>query len=906
MRDDIDDSMLQDFIDESKEHLDSIEPAVLALERVGSDAPTEIIDEIFRAVHSIKGGAGFLSFSNLNNLSHSMESALMPIRDGEISITPVCIDALLAGIDRLRQMFADVESSDTVSIDDLVVTLDAFLAESEPTRDSRGDAVGSQSIGLPNDLPSQKPLSDSNREELLGDTIDLTSEEVRTALKLGQHVYTITVDVKSQLFSKWDSIDAFREHLEEVGDVLGSSVELGEPAERVQELAILYASVLEADLITTGVELPEDCFLCHDSKTLKDILEGKGDVLPPEPEESSPPVSESEEVSSADELDSQPQAEESLASVTKAPTDSTVRIRVRLLNRLMDNIVEMVLARNQLLRALKNQASLVPGLQKILYNVDRLTRELQGGIMQTRLQPVGLLFGRYRRVVRDLAKKFGKEIDLTVEGENVELDRSVIESLADPLTHLIRNCADHAIEGPDRREKLGKPKMGKILLRASHEGQRVTIEVTDDGGGIAAQKIREKAVQRHLVSASDVERMPEEELFKLIFAPGFSTAAQVTDVSGRGVGLDVVLRNIEKLGGEVEVHSRVGEGTTILLHLPLTIAIMPSLLVGVAGQQYAVPHTNVVQIVVINASSDEEKIEFVNKSPVLRFRERIIPLVRMDEVLVLSDSAGDGQQSGSERLECAEEQTLRNRCVIVVRDGENPFGLLVDDVHDSEDIVVRPLSTYARTTKCFSGATITSEGRAVLILDVAGLSDHAELVFEDDEQKIPSYSKSISKYDVALDERNSYIVFTNHQEERFAAPLHAVARMDKITPDQIERVGERELVRHQGRGHPLIRLERYLPVRPITSGVDELYILVPKQQTIPGGEGRSEAVILFSGIVDSAEMHVDPSPPVTDVPGFVGSMIFEERLTQIIDPQAIIQLQESESHEVLRHISREQ
>jgi two-component system chemotaxis sensor kinase CheA len=368
-------------------------------------------------------------------------------------------------------------------------------------------------------------------------------------------------------------------------------------------------------------------------------------------------------------------------SVTKPkPSDSIVRVNVAILDRLMNLAGELVLSRNQLISAVSQ--GMKEGFEAIAARVDQVTSELQETIMQTRMQPIGSVFGRFPRVVRDLSAKLGKECSLEIEGDEVEVDKTIVEAMGDPLTHLVRNSVDHGIETPDRRRADGKYETGTVRLRAFHQAGKVCIRIEDDGAGMDPVKLKTKAIEKGIISVEQAAMMTESESYRLIFAPGFSTASHVTDVSGRGVGMDVVKTNIEQLGGTVDIESEVGKGSAVHITLPLTLAIVPSMIIGCAGERYAVPQANSGELVRVPEAEMQQRIGVVQGAEVLRLRGALLPLVRLEKTL------------GLRRVDSADRPTSAN--ILVLETGQIRYGLLVDSLFDNEEIVVKPLGKHVR------------------------------------------------------------------------------------------------------------------------------------------------------------------------------------------------------------------
>jgi two-component system chemotaxis sensor kinase CheA len=603
----------------------------------------------------------------------------------------------------------------------------------------------------------------------------------------------------------------------------------------------------------------------------------------------------------------------------------TLRVRLDLLTRLMTTAGELVLARNQLFRALEGHVENISGLAAMVQNLDRVTTELQEGVMQTRMQPVGTLFSRFSRVVRDMARDLGKEIELSVEGSEVELDKSIIELLTDPLTHLVRNCADHAIEPPEERSRLGKRRAGRIVLRAYHEGGQVNISVSDDGRGINLEKVLQKAVERGLVQKAEAATMSDRDTLDLIFAPGFSTAEVVSDVSGRGVGMDVVRTNIERLGGHIAIETAPNEGTTVLLRLPLTLAIIPSLIVGVSGHRFAVPQVNLVELVWIRAGDVAQRVERVHEAPVLRLRGRLLPLVHLGDVLDIERiyfhpesgerqpdrrmniadrrspddrkaGASEEDEGGARPAEAAAARGPERRQhwhsdfnILVLRVGAQQFGVMVDELLDTEEIVVKPLSSFIKQCRGFAGATILGDGRVIMILDAGGVANLANLHFTDVETEEKRRQEEESRRAAAADtSRQSIILFNNAPDEFFAVSQDKVLRLELIRQSEIQRVGDKEFIHYRGSGLPLVRLEHHLPVRRLPEEAGELFLIIPKSPRRDGViEGR--AGIVASRIVDALDVDIQVKHNGLSGPGLLGSAMVQNHLTLFLDPPALLE-----------------
>jgi two-component system, chemotaxis family, sensor kinase CheA len=889
----VDESIISDFVAESREHLNAIEPDLLVMEQSGADLSAEVINRVFRAIHSIKGGAGFLAFEKLKGLSHIMESVLMQVRDRRLQITPPVMDALFAGMDRLRAMIDDVHASDSIPCEAESKRLKAIL---------EGQGVDLEAQVTVRSMPGQR----KKRE------FDLDAESVKSALAHGMNLFHATAYLRKDIKDKDLTPLAFLNNALSVGQCLDAYIDLGDIPDLgnclKQDLpvTILFGTVLEADLAAMALNLPEAQVAMLDMKTLK--KQCKVEPLPPEPIAAAPSGQEASE-ESAPQDDSTPQ-ETNTVKGNQAAGSETLRVRVDLLTQLMNQAGELVLSRNQLLRALTGKGRDIPGLAAILQNINQVTTELQEGIMQTRMQPIGTVFNRFPRIIRDMSRQLGKQIDVQIKGAEVELDKSIVELLVDPLTHIIRNCADHALEPVDERKKGKKNPTGLIQLHAYHEGGQVNIAITDDGRGIDAKKVLQKALGKGVITKAHAEGMTDREIVNLVFAPGFSTVENVSDISGRGVGMDVVRSNTEKLGGHVDLETEVGMGTTVLLRLPLTLAIIPSMIVGTAEQRFAIPQVNVVEFVWVRAADVAKRIERVHGAEVLRLRDQLLPLIRLADVLGIErvfvnaatgDLMPDRRDTMADRREVAKppmenafpvrggdrrEDSHSDYNIVVLRLGGNQFGVVVDELFDIEEIVVKPLSEFVQSCKIFSGATILGDGRVIMILDAGGISAQAELHFADlKEEEKRRQEEEKRRAAVAASRRRSVLVCAGAEGEYFAIPQDRIMRLEKIKVEEIQRMGDREYVNYRGHGLPLLRLEQLLDVQPVFKNLKEIFLVIPKTS----GDQPAAAGIVISNIVDALDVEVELEKVNVKGPGILGGAILQHHLTLFLEPLEMLE-----------------
>ena len=550
--------------------------------------------------------------------------------------------------------------------------------------------------------------------------------------------------------------------------------------------------------------------------------------------------------------------------------DGSVRVNVRLLDRLVTLVSELVLARNQILQhvAARDAAALPATSQRL----NLITSELQEGIMRTRMQPIGNLWNKLPRLARDVAASCGKQVRLEMDGRDTELDKTVLEAIRDPLTHLMRNAIDHGIESPEVRVACRKNAEGRVLLRAYHQGGKVHLEISDDGAGLPIERIRRKAIERKLISHQRAAQMNDRECADLIFTPGFSTAQTVTSISGRGVGMDVVKTNIEQIGGTVDLHSQPTVGTTIFLTIPLTLAIVPALIVTDDGERFAIPQAGLLEVLRIVPAQIPQAVEWVHEAPVFRLRERLLPLVFLRELL--NERRPFGPQSMPDR----QGRALH----IAVLDAEGrTFGLVVDDVNDAEEIVVKPLGEPLKNVTVLAGATILGDGHVGLILDVPGLARAAGIA--DSVERTPRTAIGAVN-PLAL---NPHLVVEVRSGWRVAVPLARVTRLEEFARAWIERTGERDVVQYRGSIVPIARLARLLDPRMREE---------PWPARIPAvifeSYGRPLALAV-SKVVDIVNEPPE-AQPVVGRPGIAAAAVLQGRVVDLLDLDAVLALAAAE------------
>jgi two-component system chemotaxis sensor kinase CheA len=559
-------------------------------------------------------------------------------------------------------------------------------------------------------------------------------------------------------------------------------------------------------------------------------------------------------------------AEAATTADGSAVYDASVRIHVDLLDKLMTIAGEIVLARNQILQYSQQQGD--PSFQNTCRQLNLITTELQEHVMKTRLQPIGNVWNRFPRLVRDTARACGKQVRLEEEGSETELDKTLIEAIRDPLTHLVRNAIDHGIEAGGQRRAAGKEEQGCVRLRAFHEGGQVNVEVSDDGAGIEPERVKHRAIEQRLITAEQAAGMSTQSVLGLIFLPGFSTAPAVTTLSGRGVGMDVVKTNIEKIGGSVDVHSTVGQGTTVRIRIPLTLAIIKVLVVTSAGDRYAIPQVSIVELVRVEGEKARRGIQRVHGVLVYRYRDRLLPLVDLNQVLrVGADGAGADEAAN----------------VVVLQAADRQFGLVVDRINDTQEIVVKPLWKHLKSLACFAGATVMGDGKVALILDVFGLAQRAGAVSDLQGWAVAEAQPAAPR----PAERPGVLLVEGRDRGRLAIPLGEVARLEEFPQERIERVAGRRVVQYCGQILPLVDVDAVLghdphPARP--EGPDDreaIQVVVCARPDRPVG-------LIVERILDIVEHDSDVEGP-SSRPGVERTAVIQGHVTEMLSVSALVQ-----------------
>ena len=938
-----DDETLQMYLEESIEHLADIETDLLAIEEAGADIDEDIVNKVYRAAHSIKGGAGFMGLTTIKDLTHEMENILGKIRSRDMIPTPEIINVLLMASDTLKALMGNVFTSNDVDISEHIDALQA-IAEGKPAA-----AAAAPQADTPAEDPVPESVVETDSETVVtapaegaeNVVIASTNDEiaietqghlVSALMNEGKFVYLVKIDLGSDVIDKGKTPGTVIEEMEQTGTLLASSSSIDairimqlEKGQAADPLVVLFATILKPEDVNVLFELPE-----HQIHQVNSDLSVTCLAAPSPPAETAEPVTEPEPVPRTEPLPAVepeatgaaaaadiPPAVDKKTTAKKTETETSLRVHVSLLDQLMTLAGELVLSRNQLLQSMTSEDH--RGSEIAGQRIDLITSELQEAIMLTRMQSIGNVFNKFPRVVRDLSQSLEKKVDLHLEGKDVELDKTIIEAIGDPLTHLVRNAVDHGIELPDVRHRAGKNPVGKIFLKAYHEAGQVNIEIADDGKGLDGQVLTQKALEKGLISEDQAKVMSDKERTNLIFLPGFSTAEKVTDVSGRGVGMDVVKTNLDKLGGIIDIDSDLGKGSTIRIKLPLTLAIIPCQIVMTGNERYAIPQVNLEELLRIPANQVKDRIERVGDAEVVRLRGNLLPLIKLSEVIgtesvfvdpdtgktrvdrrksiadrrskkhpqePVSRAGNDRETGDAEIVDARQSEERRYHAnsalnIVVVSTGAMKYGLVVDELHDSEEIVVKPLGRDLKKCKGYAGATIMGDGRVALILDVANLAQMAGLTSLEGSSRAAEVAQESLQAIREQKDRQSLLVFRSAEDEQFAAPLNMVERIEKIKASDIEVVGGKRVIRYRGGSLPLFSVDEVAMVQPLAD-VDDLLVVV----FIICGK---EIGLLAIGPVDAIEFSLDVDGQTLKQAGIMGSAIINEHTTLMVDVYEIVQ-----------------
>lgn len=889
--------ILQEFLSESREGLDQLDLDFITLEQDPSDAST--LANVFRTIHTVKGTSGFLGFATLEKVTHMGENLLDKLRNKDFQLDEQKASLLLEMVDVVREQLDMIAAtgSDGGDYQSLIDRLELQVNGSVTT-----DAVNEVSV------ETEAPAAASTGEE---DDDDDDTSEVPVVAELDEEMKEVLKDFLQESFENLDRVDSELIELEErpdnrdllssifrsmhtikgtcgffgfdklekvthIGENLLVKLRDGEYSMNEQIATGLLAMVdavramlheISAHghdgtkryqkLIDLLSEL-KDTGSLESKDALQDIRGNSTSAKPAtlklavaaQPAEPAPIANDAQESAPA----------EAKAKEVPAPAtvvEASIRVDVPVLDSLMNLVGELVLARNQIVEYVGSHENtqVVAAAQRL----NLITSELQEGVMQTRMQPIHSVWAKLPRVVRDLSRACGKQIRVEMEGKSTELDKSLIEAMKDPITHLVRNSVDHGVETPEKRIAAGKPAEGVLLLRAFHEGGQVHIEISDDGGGIPAEKIKKKAIENGVITAEQGSKMSDQEICKMIFLPGLSTAEAVTNISGRGVGMDVVKTNIEKISGAIDLDTEVGRGTTFKIRVPLTLAIVPALIVSTGNQRFAIPQVNLIELIRIDEEEQDNAIEYIHGCPVHRLRGQLLPLVYLQKELMLGE-----RKPGALNIVVLQAEKCR-------------FGLVVDQINDTQEIVVKPLAEALKSIPVFAGATIMGDGRVALILDTQGIGHRARVMGDGQESSVAS---NVADGTEKTGQSETLLLVRTPAEGKLAIPLSRVARLEQFELSQTEVAGDVQVVQYRGQILPLVALSDFLHERRAGYGDDEdTNDLI--QVVVFGDEGRQVGLVVKE-IIDVVDEVLEVRGKASR-PGVLGTAAIHGQVTELFD-----------------------
>lgn len=691
---------LEIFIDETKEHLQNLNDLLLVLEKEPEDKAT--INEIFRAAHSLKGMAGTMGYKRMQNLTHNMENVFSEIRNDKMKVTASLIDTLFQCLDALESYLNNIQETSDEGTEDneaIIKLLNEFLAtEGNMTTEAQPAAQQAPAAQPGQEAPADGGASGNAKYKDI-QLADFEQHAINEAKKKGMNAYGFTVYLDPNCILKAARAFLVFKGIEEVGEVIKS-----EPS--TQDIEDEKFDLDFSVFVVSNESYDKVLNVIKNVSEVKDVVGGELEEVSTEAPVQTSAAPAQNEVSTAKEAQAPAKADEKKSAAApaksgKAVANRSVRVDIDKLDTLMNLVSELIIAKNGLVSinnsTSENTASGRQNFNEQIEYLERVTTSLHESVMNVRMVPIETVVNRFPRMIRDLSKKLDKKMELYMTGEETELDRTVIDEIGDPLMHLLRNSADHGLEHADVRAQRGKPEVGTIFLNAYQDGNNVVIEVGDDGNGIDVENVRKKAIEKGTITPEQAEVMTDKDIIDLLFRPSFSTSEKITDVSGRGVGLDVVKSKIEALGGDVEVKTKLGEGSTFIVRLPLTLAIIQALMVKLGDEQYAISLGSIETLEDITKSD----IKYVNSKEVIHLRDKVIPIIRLGKLLDVESSNEDSE----------------NMTVVIVRKGDKRAGIVVDSLIGQMEIVIKSLGSYINVNKMISGATILGDGDIALIID---------------------------------------------------------------------------------------------------------------------------------------------------------------------------------------------
>lgn len=901
------DDLLTEFLTETVESLDNLDVEIVQLEQNPNDP--ELLGNIFRLVHTIKGTCGFIGLSRLESVAHAGENVLGNFREGVQEVTPEAVSLILAALDRIKEIVAVLEETESEPPGDdkeLIAQLDAMyragkeggappapaetaeaapVEEAAPAAETPGGSIyeragATSAIDAAIELMYGKVMADEELAPFFEgvDMVRMQGHTVEYMIKAFGGPDEYFNDALKPFFEQLAANGFSGPHFNKVGDHFAASMAVLEIDPAAIDDAMMVFVAAESDFVSGGAAEEASA----EDATLEAEAEAEAEAEPEAEAEAEAVVEEAK-----------PEKAEKSGPKETSVANQSIRVNVELLENLMTTVSELVLTRNQLLQMVRHHED--SEFKVPLQRLSHVTTDLQEGVMKTRMQPIGNAWNKLPRIIRDLGNDLDKKIELKMLGADTELDRQVLEMIKDPLTHMVRNSGDHGLEGPEDRVKAGKSETGTVTLNAYHEGGHIIIEIADDGRGINISKVKEKIVTNGLATEAELEDYSDQQIQQFIFKAGFSTAEKVTNVSGRGVGMDVVRTNIEKIGGQIELRSEEGKGSTFIIKIPLTLAIVSALIVRCGTEKFAIPQLSVVELVRVSSASDH-RIEKVNETPVLRLRDRLLPLVSLPKLLNLGeddllssvekhhaelDDSADASEAaenaehaeGSDNAEKSDVSDENGDSFIVVAQvGPYTFGIVVDAVYDTEEIVVKPVAPILRDISVYSGNTILGDGSVIMILDPNGIATATGSISATN----PGEEGDAAVSSAGRNERTALLVFRAGTDEPKAVPLALVARLEEIEAENVEISDNQLVVQYRGQLMPLLPVTDTFERR--TEGRQPVLVFTDRDRSMG---------LMVDEILDIVEENLNVEIK-TDTEGVIGSAIVDGKATEIIDASSYL------------------
>ncbi|KPA18811.1 Chemotaxis protein cheA [Candidatus Magnetomorum sp. HK-1] len=878
----VDNTFIEEYLIEAKEHIDEIENDVLILEGIQNNPDFNLIDKIFRSIHTIKGGAGFLKLKKINDLCHHFESLLNLLRSKKIQLSYEHIEILLSGVDRFKIMLNDIKQADKIDIQDLTdLCLDLSNCKKQENKTIISGETNQTNFKSDSDILSIKDLN-------------LKSDKVENINQYRFHIdcnelyksYKVTpVDLIYDFNSMGKILDVyFESNIKDLSECFENKPLL---------LYIHYATTLQADILSLIFHISKDSINIIQTQTQtqtqatsKEALSSKNDLQCQEVcivSQQQIKKTKSKKINISNN-----KFKKSQTRIFKEEKKLSIRIGLDILDNLMNFVGELVLVRNKFLMEVTKADH---RFYEIFQELDIVTSDVQECAMLMRMQPIDRIFSKIPRMVRDLSKLFNKNIQLSISGNNVELDQNIIESISDPIMHIIRNCCDHGIESTSERLELGKSQKGEIQINAFHRGGRINIEISDNGKGINIQEIKEKALALNIKTEEELKQMENSELLPIIMTPGLTTAKKTTDISGRGVGMDVVKTSIEQIGGIIEIDSELHIGTTFMLSLPLTLTIIPCLIVVSDNEKYAIPQSNLNELVRLYENEIYTEIKQHDDQEVYLLRDKVLPIIRLNEVLKRRQVF---KKSTILRITKKYKKIAKNNfhknklneqilTFAVVKFGVKMFGIIIDEIRGTKELVVNPMLKTFSPLKIYSGTTILGNGEVALVLDIESIAKHTKLDFN----KIKS-TFALRESDTLSAYIQRALIFKIGKKELFAVPLIMVNKLIPIKKDSIGVIGndtQKEYITIQEETFLIVRLHELIDISPCIDDTN-LFILIPKNSKIRFG-------LLFSQLKGVVDMPLSLDEENYKIDVVLGSSIINNKLTLFLNIDAIVNKIES-------------